>query len=142
MKMLGPQAQRKSALHFPQATALGSLMQSSWCLYFSLILFIYLWLWGSSLLPGLFSGCRELAFQSCRLSLQWHLLLQSTDARASRLQGCSSRALGHRLNGCGARAKLLQGRWDLSGSGIKLCLLHSQADSPPLRHQEAPTATL
>ena len=32
---------------------------------------------------------------------------------------CSPQALEHRLNRCGTGAQLLQGMWDLPGSGIK-----------------------
>ena len=35
------------------------------------------------------------------------------------VNSCGSRALEHRLGGCGARAKLLCGMWDLSGPGIE-----------------------
>ena len=35
------------------------------------------------------------------------------------LQQCSSRAVAHRFNSCGARANLLLGMWDLPRSGIK-----------------------
>ena len=35
------------------------------------------------------------------------------------LRSCSSRALEHGLNSCGAQALLCHGRWDLLGSGIE-----------------------
>ena len=34
------------------------------------------------------------------------------------VSSCASRALEHRLNGCGARASLLCGMWDLPRAGI------------------------
>ena len=57
------------------------------------------------------------------------------------LSSCSSQALGHRLNSCGAcgsGASLLHSMWDLPHQGSISCLLHWQADSLPLSHQGSP----
>ena len=44
---------------------------------------------------------------------------QASVVAASGLSGCSSRALEHRLDSCGALAYLPRGMWDLPGSGIE-----------------------
>ena len=46
-------------------------------------------------------------------SLQWLLLLWSTDSRHAGFSSCGSRDLECRLSSCGARASLLRGMWDL-----------------------------
>ena len=45
--------------------------------------------------------------------------LQSMDSRARGLSSCSPGAPEHRLHSCGAWARLLQGKWDHPGSGLK-----------------------
>ena len=67
--------------------------------FFFLIIFIFDCA-GSSLLRGLFS-------------------IEVQALGHTGFSSCSSWALEHRLNSCDAQAKLLQGMWDLSGSGIK-----------------------
>ena len=67
--------------------------------FFFLIIFIFDCA-GSSLLRGLFS---------IKVQALGHTGFSS----------CSSWALKHRFNSCDAQAKLLQGMWDLPGSGIK-----------------------
>ena len=59
-------------------------------------------------------------------SLQWLLLLQNTGSRAlgsavaaQGLSSCSTWALEHRLNSCGAWAWLLGSTWDILRPGIK-----------------------
>ena len=69
-----------------------------WRIFF-LIIFIFDCA-GSSLLRGLFS-------------------IEVQALGHTGFSSCSSWALEHRLNSCDAQAKLLQGMWDLSGSGIK-----------------------
>ena len=59
------------------------------------------------------------------------------------LRSCGSRALEHRLNSCGAWARLLHGIWDLPGSEMELVFfLHWQADSLSLNHQGSPYCNL
>ena len=50
-------------------------------------------------------------------SSQWLLLLWSKWAGG--LSCCGSQAPDHRLSGCGTRASLLHGMWDLPGSGTE-----------------------
>ena len=45
--------------------------------------------------------------------------MQASVAAAQGLDSCGSQALEHRLNSCGAWARLLYGLWDLPGSGIE-----------------------
>ena len=47
------------------------------------------------------------------------LLLRSTDSRVHGRRSCGSRALEHRLNSCGARARLLHVISSLPGPGIE-----------------------
>ena len=49
----------------------------------------------------------------------------------------SFQALEHQLSSCGTWAQLLHSMQILPGEGSNLCLLHWQADSLPLRHQES-----
>ena len=90
------------------------------CLFTGAQAFLQLWQAGATLM-SMSRHCR--GFSCCRAPAQGHTGFSS----------CSCRALGHRLNSCGARAQLFCGVWDLPGSG--LCLLNWQADSLPLSHQ-------
>ena len=45
--------------------------------------------------------------------------MQASVAAAQGLESCGCQALEHRLNSCGAWARLLYGLWDLPGSGIE-----------------------
>ena len=142
--MLGPQAQRKSAFYFPRSKGSG-LTNAEFMVPLFFTNFIHL----SVAVGGLhcYLGFSLVAESGVTFQLQASHCSGIFCCRAQTLgqagfRDCSSRALGHRLNGCGARAKLLRGRWDLSGSGIKLCLLHWQADSPSLRQQGSPHSNL
>ena len=75
---------------------------------------------------GLLSSCSVLVshcggLSCCRAQALGHAGFSS----------CSSLALEHRLNSCGA------GAWHL-GMGLNLCLLHGHVDSLPLSHQGSP----
>ena len=79
---------------------------------------------GSSLLHGLFSSCRAWGlFCSC-IARASHA--GGFSCRRARSLGCTdfnsrgSQALKHRLRSCGSQTLLLQGMWDLPGSGIEL----------------------
>ena len=47
------------------------------------------------------------------------LVVEHRGSRRSSFRNCSSWALQHRLNRCGAWAQLLRGMWDLPGSGTE-----------------------
>ena len=51
--------------------------------------------------------------------LWWSLLLWSTGCRSEGFSRCSTWALQHRLNSCGARAYLIPSIWDLPGPGME-----------------------
>ena len=84
-------------------------------LSFCLVRCFFFLLSGSSFLQGLFS--------SCGVPFSHHGVLSCCRAQALRhgdFSSCGSQALEHRLNSCGAWGWLLQGMWDLPGSGIEL----------------------
>ena len=105
----------------------GSAESGFSCLFFFFLLFRF-GCAGSSLLP-VFSSCGEWGllcscgvqashcsgFSCCRV---WVLGTQ-TSVIAARGLSCSSWALEHRLNSRRAQALLLQGMWNLPGSGIE-----------------------
>ena len=82
---------------------------------------------GSSLQHRLFPSCGERGLlSSCGVqgfSLRWRLLVWSMRSRARGLpcglRSCSSQALEHRLNSCGAWAFLPHSMWDFPGPGTK-----------------------
>ena len=78
---------------------------------------------GSCLLHGPFSSCSEWGLLSgCSAQAPGCNGFPCGQAKAVGRVGCGSggcRALEHRPNSCGARAYLVQGMWDLPGSGIK-----------------------
>ena len=101
----------------------------------------------SSLLGGPFSSCGEqVTFESwCTgFSLQWLLLLQRTGSRAHRLQwlqhvGSIAAALGPKSSGSIVMVHKFScsTTWGIFPDlGSNPCLLHWQADSLPLSHQE------
>ena len=57
--------------------------------------------------------------QCLGFSLRWSLLLWSTGSRSKGFSRCSSWALQHRLNSCGAWAYLFPSIWDLPGPGME-----------------------
>ena len=100
-------------------------------------------LFGSSSFPLFFHGC---ARSCCRVGfslvsvnrghppvvLHGHLIAvtslivehrlqdgQASVVMARGLSSCGSQALEHRFSNCGTRVQMLQGLWDLSGSGIE-----------------------
>jgi len=94
---------------------------------------------GSSLSPGLFSGCESRGYSLVAVhgllnavaSLVVEQGLQGARASAVAAHGlsrCSSWSLEHKLNGM----------WNLLNQGSNLCLLLWQADSLSLRHQGSP----
>ena len=87
----------------------------SFCLVRCFFFLFFFLLSGSSFLQGLFS--------SCGVPFSHHGALSCCRAQALRhgdFSSCGSRALEHRLNSCGTWGWLLQGMWDLPGSGIEL----------------------
>ena len=93
-------------------------------------LFTYFWLrWVFIAARGLSLVAASGGYSSLRctgFSLQWLLLLRSTDCRHTGFsnrgtwaQQWCSRALQCRLSSCGARAQLLRSMWDLPGPGIE-----------------------
>ena len=56
---------------------------------------------------------------------------------------CSSQALEHRINSCGAQVfSCSAARGIFLDQGLNLCLLYWQADSSPLSHQRGPEIVL
>ena len=99
---------------------------------FATTFILHLFIFGSagSLLPcrlfscgeqGLLSSCDAWACHCSGFPVAEHGLkgLHASAVAVGELSSCSSWALEHRLNGCGARAQLLLGGWNLLGSGIK-----------------------
>ena len=74
-------------------------------------------------LHGLFSSCGEQGLlSSCGAWASHCGGFSCCGARILECTGCSSCgpwALEHRLNSCGTQSLLLQGMWDLPGSGIE-----------------------
>ena len=91
--------------------------------FFNFFFFFCLWLcWVFVAARGLSlvatsGGCPSL--WCVGFSLQWLLLLRSTDCRRMGFSSCGSRALERRLSSWGAWASLLHGMWDLPGPGLK-----------------------
>ena len=97
---------------------------------FKLILFIYIWLAGSSLLCRLFSSCSEQgllsswgvwashcgSFSCCRI---WALGHTGFSSCSTWVRSCGSWALEHRFSICDAWDKLLHGMWNPPGPGIE-----------------------
>ena len=102
----------------------------------------------SSLLCRLFSSCSKqgpLFAGVCRILIKVASLVWGTGCGCKGfsscgmwLSSCSSQALEHRLNSCGAWAQLLHGMQGLPRPRIELMSLHWQADSSPLRQQGSP----
>ena len=104
---------------------------------------MFLLLWESWLLCGLFLSCRD-----------WGLLFGCTERASHRggvscrragapghtgLSSCSSRALGHRLGGCGAhQLSCCEAGGILSDQESVPRLPHWQVDCVPLSHQGSP----
>ena len=107
----------------PMTPALGDGVSTTGPPGKSLGSFFFLWLC-FSLLVGRrrpHSGCGAQA-SHCRGSSccgAQALGPQAPVAAAHRLSSCSSQGLKHRLSSCGPWAELLQGIWDLPGSGIE-----------------------
>ena len=86
-------------------------------LCFKFCLFLYFGCAGFPSLQGLFCSCGEQGpLSSCCAWASHGGGISCCRAQAPGFWGissCSSRALGHRLNSCGARAELLLSMWDL-----------------------------
>ena len=97
---------------------------SNTCCQLFLFLKNYLFIFGcarSSLLHKLFSSRIEqrlLSKLQC-MSFSWQWLLFLLARGHVGFSSCGTLVLEHRLSSCGARAQLLYGRWDLSGSGME-----------------------
>ena len=114
--------------------------------------FIYLSIFdcaGSSLLSGIFFSCSEWGqLSSCGAwASHWggpHIAehdlrgIQALAVSACGLSSCSSRALEHRVNSCGAGFSCFVAHGILLDQRSNPCLLHQQADSLPLSHEENP----
>ena len=84
-----------------------------------------------------FSSCGERGYSSRSVQTSHY-----SGFRARGLSSWGSRALEHRLSGCGSRAELLHGMCDLPDQGLNLSLLRWQADSLPPSTREALYASL
>ena len=73
--------------------------------------------------------------QCVGFSLRWSLLSWCTGSRSKGFSRCSSWALQHGLNSCGAWAYCSPAYGTFLDQRWKPCLLHCQADSLPLSHQ-------
>ena len=119
--MLGPQAQRKSALYFPRSNGSGfTNPEFMVTLFFNNFIYLFVAVVGLQCYLG-FSSVAEsgVTFQLQASHCSGICCCRAQALGQAGFRSCSPRALEHRLNSCGARAKLLRGRWDLSGSGIK-----------------------
>ena len=94
------------------------------CLFCFVLLFIYLFL------AVLCLCCCARAFSFCgkrgllllavrRLIVAVASLVAEHGLQTCGLSSCSSQALEHRLSGCGSRAQLFRGMWDLPGPGLE-----------------------
>ena len=92
------------------------------CIFKNNFIYLFIGCATSSLLWGLFSSCGVRASHCSGLSC-----CRAQTPGQLGLSNCSSWALEHRLNSCGAWLKLLRGIFPDQGSN--LCLLHWQADS-------------
>ena len=102
--------------------------------FFCLFVFCYA---GSSLLRGLFFSCSKWGLlSSCRA---WALEYMDFSNCGIWISSCSSQALEHRFNCCGVPGLSSSTACGIfPDQGSNLCLLHCQADSLLLKHQENP----
>ena len=94
-------------------------------LFLAMLVFVPMWTFSLVAASGVYAlvAVHGLLLVVSSLVVEHRFRGMQLEVVAHGLHSYSSRALGHRLGSCGARAQLLHGLWD-PGLGSNLCLLH------------------